>query len=296
MPENNSGQTARRGGADMHTADKFKALFLALAFPVFYYFVRLAAYNIWLPAVRHWERAAAPGLDETMLAGRVADAMARYTPFILMTGAASAVLILLALFSRKRGGLPAVAGMSPMRGRGVILRLALLGTALNISLAALLPMLPIPAEWFASHESGVTDALAASGFWVQALCAAVIVPIAEEVVFRGLSHNFLKGSFPPAAALLCQAVIFAGFHGTALQMVYVFPAALALGAVYAWQGTLRAPILLHMAFNAVSLFGVPLPRTLPLMAAVFCTSAAVSALCLVSIRRASLGEKPLSNR
>jgi membrane protease YdiL (CAAX protease family) len=78
----------------------------------------------------------------------------------------------------------------------------------------------------------------------------------EEVVFRGLSFNFLRRGFSLPVAIFSQAVLFAAFHGALLQRFYAFLAAVVLAWVYARCGTLTAPLILHMVFNIIN---IPLP-------------------------------------
>lgn len=272
---------------------KLKALFLSLVFPAFYFIIRLFTQQIWLFAVRAGEQARAPSLSKELLDGRVAEAMLRYTSWILITGAAAAVALLFLGFARRRGGLAAFAGFAPMRSKGDALRAAALGIALNLGLNSLMTLLPFPESWLSEHSSSVSDPLSAGGFIALLICTVIAAPLAEEIVFRGISHNILLKGFSPVVALMWQALLFAGFHGTKLQLVYAFLAALAIGAVYRWQGTLRAPLIVHMAFNASSVFIPGFRGGAAARVAVVAVSAAIVAVTLLMLKRSFFSpEKP----
>ncbi len=89
-------------------------------------------------------------------------------------------------------------------------------------------------------------------FPVQILCVGVIVPIAEELVFRGLIYKRLRGYCPVALALILSAVLFGLYHGNIVQILYAIPAGLALAYLYEKYGSVFAPIAAHMVMNITS--------------------------------------------
>jgi uncharacterized protein len=85
------------------------------------------------------------------------------------------------------------------------------------------------------------------------LTVAVVAPLLEELLFRGLLQNSLANRMPIWAAILLSAAIFAAGH----MQLYAFPGLLVLGAVFGYiyhiTGSLRVTILLHMLNNAAAL-------------------------------------------
>jgi uncharacterized protein len=81
------------------------------------------------------------------------------------------------------------------------------------------------------------------------LSTCILVPIAEELVFRGLIQGELRRAMPAIAAVIIQAVIFTLVHGNPIQMSYVLLPALIFGLIYEWTGSIYIPIGLHMIFN-----------------------------------------------
>ncbi|MBI2743136.1 MAG: CPBP family intramembrane metalloprotease [Chlamydiales bacterium] len=87
----------------------------------------------------------------------------------------------------------------------------------------------------------------------------VIAPIIEEWLFRGFLQSFLRKHVGRKAAILLTAFSFALFHlsgsqglGNISLAISLFIFSCYLGFLYERQGSLVAPIGLHMAFNTVS--------------------------------------------
>ncbi len=98
----------------------------------------------------------------------------------------------------------------------------------------------------------VQEELFASNLAVQVIGLCFLVPLAEELLYRGLFYERLREFLSLWPALLCAAVIFALSHGNMVQIVYALPMALILHWLYEKSGNLLAPVLFHMGANALS--------------------------------------------
>jgi len=79
-----------------------------------------------------------------------------------------------------------------------------------------------------------------------------LVPIAEEVFYRGLVYGSLRRWNVPAA-LVAQAMVFAIVHQYGLvYSAFVFVGATLIGLVYEWRRTLLAPIFMHLTCAVIS--------------------------------------------
>lgn len=92
-----------------------------------------------------------------------------------------------------------------------------------------------------------------ASFPIQVVCIGIIVPISEELLFRGVVFKRLREVVDLKKAALVSAIIFALIHSSFLQMVYAFVLALFLAYVYEKYGSFKAPVLLHISVNLVSL-------------------------------------------
>ena len=96
---------------------------------------------------------------------------------------------------------------------------------------------------------------------VQIICMAVIIPLTEELVFRGIGFFSVRRwlSFWPAA--LVTAFFFALFHGNLPQGIYAFVLGLLLAFCCERYRSLLASWLLHAAANLTSVVISGLPET-----------------------------------
>lgn len=90
-------------------------------------------------------------------------------------------------------------------------------------------------------------------FPVQVICLGVIIPISEELIFRGLLFKRcreLMGFLPAAAGI---SILFGFTHGNLVQLLYAIGLGMLLAYVYEKYGSLRAAVLLHITANMTSL-------------------------------------------
>ncbi|NCC82832.1 MAG: CPBP family intramembrane metalloprotease [Clostridia bacterium] len=95
----------------------------------------------------------------------------------------------------------------------------------------------------------LTSAFRADNIWLLTLGIAVMVPIAEELLFRGILLAELRRIVPTWLAIVFNALFFALFHANLVQGVYVFAAGLILASAYVWTESIWIPIFMHMVYN-----------------------------------------------
>ncbi|MFD1030238.1 CPBP family intramembrane glutamic endopeptidase [Metaplanococcus flavidus] len=106
-----------------------------------------------------------------------------------------------------------------------------------VSVQIALTSQPLPGEmWY----------LAATGFII-----AVIAPIAEEFVFRGVIMHRLMATFGLWKGVGLTSLIFSLFH---INILSAFLFAIVASLLYLKTGTLLAPILLHIFNNTLSVY------------------------------------------
>lgn len=96
-----------------------------------------------------------------------------------------------------------------------------------------------------------------------AMVVAVVflVPVVEEILFRGFLQNLIKRYINRMWAIVITAALFALLHfatsqgiGNVQLIVSLFVLSLFLGFIYERERTIWAPITLHISFNAFSVF------------------------------------------
>lgn len=82
------------------------------------------------------------------------------------------------------------------------------------------------------------------------LYVALLGPIVEEMLMRGLVLNQMKKVMPFVGANIVQAFLFALLHGNLIQGSYAFILGLLFGYVYRKYNSIYSTILFHVAFNS----------------------------------------------
>ena len=99
----------------------------------------------------------------------------------------------------------------------------------------------------------VTVMMYESPLGVRLLCVGVLVPVMEELLFRGMIYRSLRKYSKFAVATLISAILFGVSHGNIVQGLYGGVMGLLLAYVYEAYGSLWAPIVLHVTLNVTSL-------------------------------------------
>lgn len=96
------------------------------------------------------------------------------------------------------------------------------------------------------------EVLYAPTFPVQLLCVGIVIPIMEEVLFRGLVYKRMRMRVSASRAMVSSALFFGLYHGNSVQMIYGALCGLLLAYLYEKYGSLKAPILAHVLMNVVA--------------------------------------------
>jgi membrane protease YdiL (CAAX protease family) len=94
-----------------------------------------------------------------------------------------------------------------------------------------------------------------------ALHLVVLVPVVEELAFRGVIHDALRSHLRVPVATLASAAIFAAAHPLGPQALWAFGLGIVLAVAYDRTQSLAVPIAGHAAYNlaaygAALLFGL----------------------------------------
>lgn len=89
----------------------------------------------------------------------------------------------------------------------------------------------------------------------------VMVPVVEELLFRGYIQNFFMGICGAKSAVILSSLLFAAFHYSAQQhlsniqlLVGLFVLSSLIGTVYIRERSLFVSIGIHAGFNLISIF------------------------------------------
>ncbi len=92
-----------------------------------------------------------------------------------------------------------------------------------------------------------------SSWGVAVVRGCFVVPVFEEVLFRGLLLQWLKRYVPVYGAIALMAALFAVMHVYPILMLYAFVYGLATGMVRERTGSTFNPLIMHVLNNVVLL-------------------------------------------
>lgn len=95
----------------------------------------------------------------------------------------------------------------------------------------------------------------AGALWLAIIAVAVVAPLVEEIVFRGMVFGWLRGRLPLAWAVVVSASLFSLEHISFLQLTLflpVFTTGLVLAVLYHHARSIWPTVLVHGTFNLVA--------------------------------------------
>lgn len=136
--------------------------------------------------------------------------------------------------------------------RGVDRPILLTGAALAPGLYLIVgtAMALLPKAWRESYNEA--SAGIDSGTFTGVLAVAVVAPVVEELIFRGLMLNRLSRVMPGWLAVALSSAAFGVCHGHPVWFAYAFVIGAFFGFLDLRAGSILPSILGHIAFNAIS--------------------------------------------
>lgn len=119
---------------------------------------------------------------------------------------------------------------------------------ISLFLTVLLPLFPK----LEAHYEALINAMLGGNPIVALFSSILLLPIAEEIIFRELMTKKLCKLFPFWAANIIQALVFAIYHMNPIQGVYAFIIGLLFGYVAYRMQSVFASVLLHVVINGAS--------------------------------------------
>lgn len=109
-------------------------------------------------------------------------------------------------------------------------------------------------SYSASYEDTM-EMLYQPSLGMQVVCLGILMPVCEELTYRGLMYRRMRRQMRFLPAVLYSSLIFAVTHGNLVQSFYGFAMGLMLSYVYEKYGSVAAPVAGHITANIVSVVG-----------------------------------------
>lgn len=183
------------------------------------------------------------------------DASSSVTFLVVGTLVYGAVAGMIGLLVVQRRGVPLVdlgfrnVGIKPVL---LMIPMTLVVLIMNFVVAAITAMIfgEVPT---AEDQLAIRETISVVDFACLLVVGAVIAPIVEELVFRGLLYRAIRSRWGIAWASIVTALLFSVVHFTPLLIGVFFVFGLILAAVVEHYKSLYPPIVLHALNNSVAL-------------------------------------------
>uniref|UniRef100_UPI004055EEED CPBP family intramembrane glutamic endopeptidase n=1 Tax=Agathobacter sp. TaxID=2021311 RepID=UPI004055EEED len=131
-----------------------------------------------------------------------------------------------------------------------VVLIAGISACMSIALNNIISMSPLVTVSEAYKEASA--AFYGSTIGMELLGSALITPILEELLHRGVVYKRLRNMVGIKAAVIISALIFAGLHFNVVQFIYAFLLGLVLAVFMEKTNRLYAPVLAHVAANTIA--------------------------------------------
>ena len=116
--------------------------------------------------------------------------------------------------------------------------------------------------------------------WIMILSVAILAPVCEEVIFRGIGCSRIRSAFPHVVTVLVTSLIFGTAHGTPIAIAYATAFGVVQAVIFLKHRSLLPVVLCHFAFNLSGVLSENTYGNPALNIALFLISICVSAACM----------------
>lgn len=125
----------------------------------------------------------------------------------------------------------------------IVMVSAMCGIAVN-NLIAMTPLMDVSTGFQEANNS-----FFAGGVICELLGSCLVIPLAEELLYRGVVYKRLRNLFGVSAGIVLSALIFGLVHANLVQFLYAGILGLLLAYLFEVTGKLYVAVLGHMAAN-----------------------------------------------
>lgn len=200
-----------------------------------------------------------PATQEEM-SRMVTESSLRYT--VLITGISAVITLPPALFFMRRDkkNMPESARRHIPWAAWPTLILAGISSCIGGNIIITLSQL----QYIFDGYEQISQLLYSGSFIIQIIFIGIVVPVAEELIFRGLIYNRAKLYMRSTlTAMILSAFIFAVYHGNMVQGIYAFVIGFLMAYAYEKFSSILAPILFHICCNLPAVILQKLQISLP---------------------------------
>lgn len=185
------------------------------------------------------------------------EAMSSMTGWCMLIGAVLTLIIFAIVEKVKKSSLAKETDIRKASAKQIVLTVAgALGGMFFLNF--IMSYLPIPAELIGELTNGMGK-FTSCPFWLAMLTNAIVIPILEEVVFRGYIFSRLSKAMPAIVAALISSAVFGICHGGLLWAVWAFVFGILICAVRIKSGSIVPGMIFHIIVNTFAMIATYFP-------------------------------------
>ena len=213
--------------------------------------------------------------DNTTSAG-AAEILHRHEGFYVLLLGVLMLAVLLPVFVWRRSGknelttgyfprIPLQKPKSLLDKMTPIIALGMLGmsTVYFLSLTILAQFFPAIKNSLQNYEQVMETSITGVEILYYAIGVGVLLPIVEEVLFRGLIMGEFLKTMHPILAIFFSSLLFGAMHMQPVQIGYALLCGAFLGVAYYLTGNLMTACLIHIIYNILGGLPSVLPEPMP---------------------------------
>lgn len=236
----------------------FLPLFAAYGCQILISFVGMFVYTMIVTA-----RGVAEGISEAELFVFIETQLLNPDFLMTVTAIATASTLLLGIIWYRKHRPLRDASFKEVSNGTLFLSLALMGVSLQCLISICLNMIyPLLPQALIEQYDALMETLLGGNVWLSFFVTVILAPLAEELLFRGVTMRKAEKIMPFMAANILQAMLFGIYHGNLIQGMYAFAIGLILGFVVEYFHSIWASILLHAFINGSAELLSHLPQQL----------------------------------
>ena len=99
----------------------------------------------------------------------------------------------------------------------------------------------------------IASNLGQASLWTSLFTYGLIIPIAEEMLFRGIAFGYARKFFDVRTAIIGSAILFGAYCGNMEQALFLTVMGYFVAYAYEYFGSFLVPVLMHVGMNMVLL-------------------------------------------
>ena len=188
--------------------------------------------------------------DEAELLQFVGEQLMNVDYLMTVTAIATFVTLVIGVFWYKKQRPQTDFKLKELINGKLLLAMFLLGVSLQLLVSMCLNVVfPILPQNMTEEYGALMETLIGGNVLLSLLVTVILAPLAEELLFRGVTMKKAQKIMPFFAANVLQALLFGIYHGNLIQGTYAFVLGLVLGFTAEYFHSVWASILLHAFVN-----------------------------------------------